>query len=302
MKTRHTILAAVTSSTLLLAGCSSGDPMSSSGENASEGSETIIVGSADFSESQLLATIYSHALSNAGVTVEEKLNIGSREIYMEALKDGSIDLLPEYNGYVLTELNPDAKATDSATIREELEKTLPEGLIVLDEAEAENTDVLAVTAEFAQEHNLEKISDLAPIAADLTLAGPAEWKSRYVGVPGLEEVYGLSFGKFQVFDAGGPLTLSALMNGQADVGDMFSSDPAIAENDLVALEDDKGLFLPANVIPLIRESKASDTVKETLNKISAALTQEDLMAMNGKIAEGQDIGTIADEWLKEQGF
>jgi osmoprotectant transport system substrate-binding protein len=275
--------------------------MSSSDSSASS-SDTIVVGSADFSESQLLATIYSHALSNAGVTVKEKLNIGSREIYMEALEDGSIDLLPEYTGYLLTELNPDAKTTDDATILEELKTALPDGLIVLDESQAQNTDVLAVTADLAEKYSLTKISDLVPIAQNLTLAGPAEWKSRYVGVPGLEEVYGLKFGKFQVFDAGGPLTLSALLNGQADVGDMFSSDPAIAENNLVALKDDKGLFLPANVVPLIRESKATDTVTATLNSISAALTQDDLMTMNGKVSDGEDIGTIADEWLKDKGI
>lgn len=301
MRKSLTIAAAVTCTLAVLSACSSNDPMSAS-DSSADSSDTIVVGSADFSESQLLATIYSHALSNAGVTVEEKLNIGSREIYMEALEDGSIDLLPEYTGYLLTELNPDAKTTDDATILDELATTLPDGLVVLDESDAENTDVLAVTADLADQYSLEKISDLVPIAQDLTLAGPAEWKSRYVGVPGLEEVYGLTFGKFQVFDAGGPLTLSALLNGQADVGDMFSSDPAISENDLVALEDDKGLFLPANVIPLIRESKATDTVTSTLNAISAALTQDDLMEMNGKVSSGEDIGTIADEWLKAKGL
>lgn len=301
MKKPFATAAVITCALTALSACSSNDPMSSSDSSASS-SDTIVVGSADFSESQLLATIYSHALSNAGVTVKEKLNIGSREIYMEALEDGSIDLLPEYTGYLLTELNPDAKTTDDATILEELKTALPDGLIVLDESQAQNTDVLAVTADLAEKYSLTKISDLVPIAQNLTLAGPAEWKSRYVGVPGLEEVYGLKFGKFQVFDAGGPLTLSALLNGQADVGDMFSSDPAIAENNLVALKDDKGLFLPANVVPLIRESKATDTVTATLNSISAALTQDDLMTMNGKVSDGEDIGTIADEWLKDKGI
>lgn len=301
MKAKRTFAAIAAITTLVLTGCSSTDPMSS-GDSDTAQSDTIIIGSADFSESQLLATIYSHALSNADVKVEEKLNIGSREIYMEALKDGSIDLLPEYNGYLLSELDPDASTTDTATIRTELEKSLPEGITILDESEAQNTDVLVVPQSLADTYDLHTISDLVPIAGDLTLAGPSEWKSRYVGVPGLEEVYGLKFAKFQVFDAGGPLTLSALINGQADVGDMFSSDPAIEENNLVGLEDDKGLFLPANVLPVIRESKATDKVTDILNQISAALTTEDLMEMNGEIAAGKDIGDIADEWLQAQGI
>ncbi len=284
---------------LALTACAGGDPMSSDGDGSKD-SSTIIVGSADFSESQLLATIYSHALQNAGVKVEEKLNIGSREVYLQALRDGSIDLLPEYNGYLLSELDPKTSETDRDAIRAQLEEKLaPEGILVLDQAEAENTDVLVVNADVAKQHSLVNISDLQPVAGDLVLAGPAEWKSRHIGLPGLEEVYGLKFKEFKVLDAGGPLTLAALQNGQAQVGDMFSSDPAIGENGLVSLVDDKGLFLPANIIPVIRKDAATDQVKEILNGISAALTTEDLMAMNGKIAAGDDIGAIADDWLDQ---
>ena len=105
-----------------------------------------------------------------------------------------------------------------------------------------------------------------------------------------------------MLDAGGPLTLAALQNGQAQVGDMFSSDPAIAENGLVALVDDKSLFPPANILPVIREDVATDEVKQTLNAISAVLTTESLMEMNGRIAAGDDIGAIADDWLSENGL
>lgn len=288
---------------IALTACSGGDPMSSDTDGSGGASGGIVVGSADFAESQLLATIYSHALQNAGIEVEEKLNIGSREVYLEALRDGSINLLPEYNGSLLNELDGEADSSDPAGIREQLDALLaPEGIIVLDEAEAENTDTLVVVPDVAAEHELVEISDLTPIAHELTLAGPAEWKSRFEGVPGLQEVYGLEFGEFKVLDAGGPLTLAALQNGQAQLGDMFSSDPAIAENDLVALVDDQGLFPPANILPVIREDAATDEVTEVLNRISAALTTEQLMQMNGRVAAGDDIGAIADDWLSEQGL
>jgi len=299
MMRKKTLFAALAATAALaLTACSGGgDPLSSDGGGSPDAGK-IIVGSADFSESQLLATIYSHALQNAGIEVEEKLNIGSREVYMQALRDGSINLLPEYNGYLLGELDPETSETDRDAIKTELQAKLnPEGIEVLDAAEAENTDVLVVAADVAKQHELVNISDLEPIAGDLVLAGPAEWKTRQVGLPGLEELYGLTFKEFKVLDAGGPLTLAALQNGQAQLGDMFSSDPAIGENGLVSLVDDKGLLLPANVIPVIRKEVASDQVSDILNGISAALTTDDLMQMNGRIADGDDIGAIADDWL-----
>ncbi|RZU62915.1 ABC transporter substrate-binding protein [Zhihengliuella halotolerans] len=302
MRTKTLFTALAATAALALTACGGGDPLASDGDTSRD-SDAVIVGSADFSESQLLATIYSHALQNAGIAVDEKLNIGSREVYMEALRDGSIDLLPEYNGYLLGELDADAEADNRDTIRTQLETLLaPEGIVVLDEAEAENTDVLVVTPDVAADHDLVTISDLQPIAGELVLAGPAEWKTRFVGLPGLEEVYGLEFKEFKVLDAGGTLTLSALQNGQAQVGDMFSSDPAIEENGLVGLEDDKGLFLPANIVPVIREASATDEVKDVLNGIAAELTTDDLMAMNRQISEGDDIGRIADEWLEAKGL
>ncbi|MCO1340298.1 glycine/betaine ABC transporter substrate-binding protein [Kocuria polaris] len=302
MRTKTLFTALAATAALTLTACGGGDPLASDGDTPRD-SDAVIVGSADFSESQLLATIYSHALQNAGIAVDEKLNIGSREVYMEALRDGSIDLLPEYNGYLLGELDADAEADNRDTIRTQLEDLLaPEGIVVLDEAEAENTDVLVVTPDVAAEHGLVTISDLQPIAGELVLAGPAEWKTRFVGLPGLQDVYGLEFKEFKVLDAGGTLTLSALQNGQAQVGDMFSSDPAIEENGLVGLEDDKGLFLPANIVPVIREDSATDEVRDVLNGIAAELTTEDLMAMNRQIAEGDDIGRIADEWLEAKGL
>lgn len=292
-------IAAVAALTLTACG-GGGDPMGSGSGSGGGGDSSgkVIVGSADFAESQLLATIYSQALSNAGIEVEEQLNIGSREVYLEALRDGSINLLPEYSGSLLAEIGGDP--SDTANLRSQLDELLePDGLIVLDESEAENVDTLAVAGDVAKKHDLVNISDLEPIAGDLVLAGPAEWKSRHEGVPGLKEVYGIEFGEFKVLDAGGPLTLSALQNGQAQVGDMFSSDPAIAENDLVALVDDKGLFPPANILPVLSESVATDEVKETLNSVSAALTLDGLMEMNARIAAGDDIEQIASDWIEE---
>lgn len=299
--TRRSMIGASLLAMSALAGCGgSSDPLSgdSSGSTGSSG-DTIIVGSADFAESQLIATIYSHALANAGVTVEEKLGIGAREVYIEALNDGSIDLVPEYSGTLLSYYDESAAPSTADEVITQLGELLPDGLAVLEASEATDGDTVTVTKAFAEEHGITKISDLSGLSEEMTFGGPAEIKTRYMGLVGLEELYGLTFKDCLVLDAGGPLTLAALTGGQIQAGDMFSSDPAIEDNDLIALEDDKALFGFQQVLPLGRADKLTDTVTEVLNKISAALTTEGLMDLNRRSNNGDDFADIADDWIAE---
>ncbi|AFR30852.1 ABC transporter substrate-binding protein [Arthrobacter sp. Rue61a] len=289
-------LAAVAAITL--SACGGGDPMSTSNTAAGASGDSIIVGSADFPESQLIAKIYAEALKAKGVEVTEKPSIGSREVTIPALKDGSIDLMPEYGGALLQYLDSATKAVSSEDVAKELTTKIPAGLTVLTASEAEDKDVLTVKKDIADQYNLKTIEDLQPVAKDLVLGGPPEWKTRLNGVAGLKSVYNLEFKEFSALDAGGPLTLNALLSGQVQVADLFSTDPALAENNLVALEDNKNLFLSENIVPVINEKKSTDTVKETLDKVSAALTTDDLIKMNGRVAKFEDIGEIAKEWLK----
>jgi osmoprotectant transport system substrate-binding protein len=294
--------AASVAAALVLSGCATGDQALSGGDGAGSAGEEIIIGSADFSESQLIATIYSLALQDAGVEVKEQFNIGSREVYIAALQDGSIDLIPEYSGALLKHFDPQSKASTSEDVVDELADVLPEGIEMFDISEAQDKDILAVTQETAEKYDLEKISDLQPVASELILGGPAEWVTRVNGVVGLRDVYGLEFKEFVSLDAGGPLTMTALMNGQIQVADVFSTDPAITTNNLVALEDDKSLFAAENVVPVISSAKSTDTVRETLDAVSAALTTEALIEMNGKAAEGTSLSGIARDWLDTAGL
>ncbi|MGF6835215.1 osmoprotectant transport system substrate-binding protein [Paenarthrobacter sp. TE4293] len=290
-------LAAVAAITL--SACGGGDPMSTSNTAAAgASSDSIIVGSADFPESQLIAKIYAEALKAKGVEVTEKPSIGSREVTIPALKDGSIDLMPEYGGALLQYLDSATKAVSSEEVAKELTTKIPAGLSVLEASNAQDKDVLAVKKDIADQYKLKTIEDLQPVAKELVLGGPPEWKTRLNGVAGLKSVYNLEFKEFSALDAGGPLTLNALLSGQVQVADLFSTDPALAENNLVALEDNKNLFLSENIVPVINQKKSTDTVKETLDKVSAALTTEDLIKMNGRVAKFEDIGEIAKEWLK----
>lgn len=291
-------LAAVAAITLSACG---GDPMSSANNSGQAASgDSIIVGSADFPESQLIAKIYAEALKSKGVEVTEKPSIGSREVTIPALKDGSIDLMPEYGGALLQYLDAETKAVSSEDVATELATKIPSGLTLLNASEAEDKDVLAVKKETAEKYNLKTISDLEPVAKELVLGGPPEWKTRVNGVAGLKSVYNLEFKEFSALDAGGPLTLNALLSGQVQVADLFSTDPALSENNLVALEDSKNLFLSENIVPVINEKKSSSTVQDTLNKVSAALTTEDLIEMNGRVAKFEDIGEVAKEWLQSR--
>ncbi|MHA3019145.1 ABC transporter substrate-binding protein [Mycobacterium sp. BMJ-28] len=279
-----------------------GDPLSGGGDNKGSSGSQIIVGSADFTESQLIASIYSQALQAKGVSVKEQFNIGSREVYIQALKDGSIDLVPEYSGALLSYLDPKSTAATTESVIGELKTKLPSGISMLTSSAAEDKDVVAVTQATADKHKLKTISDLAPVAGELVLGGPAEWKTRQQGVVGLRDVYGLNFKDFVSLDAGGTLTMTALTNGQIQAGDLFSTDPGLKANKLVALEDNKHLFAAENVVPLIKEGKQNDTVTKTLDAVSAKLTTDDLISMNAEAATGTNLADIAKKWLAGAGI
>lgn len=258
---------------------------------------TIIVGSADFPESQLLATIYAKALAAKGIKVETKLSIGSREVYIPALLDGSIDLLPEYAGATLSYLDKNATAHSPADVAAALKAALPKGVSMLTPSEAQDSDGVAVTRATAEKYKLKTIADLAPVASELVLGGPPEWKTRKEGIIGLKDIYGLEFKSFKSLDVGGPLTLSALVNDQVQAANLFSTDPAIAANDLIVLEDVKNLFPAQNIVPVIATPKVNDVVTTTLDAVSAALTTKDLIFMNGRLANHDSFDVVAEEWL-----
>ena len=296
MKTRLTTALAVGALGLTLAACG-GDPT----EGDKSATDTITIGSAAFPESEIIAEIYAQALEDKGVKVEKKLNIGAREAYIPALKNGEIDLIPEYTGNLLTYLDKDATATSADDVTAALAKAVPEGTEILDTAPAEDKDSLNVTAEFSEKEGVKSIADLAKVDG-LRLAANPEFKERPYGIPGLEKVYGITGIKFTaISDGGGPATLKALLDGKVDVADIYSTTPSILANKLVTLEDPKNLIAAQNVVPLINSDKASDEVKEVLNAVSAKLTTEELLELNGK-NQGSDKtapATLAKEWVAE---
>jgi osmoprotectant transport system substrate-binding protein len=300
-------LAAATTLGLSLAACGSSDPTDASstgGSGGSSPSDTITVGSAAFPENEILAEIYAQGLEAKGIKVEKKLNIGAREVYIKALQNGEIDLVPEYSGNLLTYFDPKATATSAEEVDDALDDALPDGLEVLDASKAEDKDSLNVTSEFAAKNDLTSIADLKNVKG-LKLGANPEFKTRSYGIPGLEKVYGITGIEFtSLSDGGGPATLKALLDGKVDVADIYSTTPSIVENKLVTLEDPENLIAAQNVLPLINEKKASDKVEDALDAISAQLTTQDLLDLNSK-NQGDDKtapDVLAKEWLTSKGL
>ena len=297
---RAALVGTVAAAALALSACGGSDALTPQATSASAApADTIVVGSANFPENVLLAQMYASALTAKGVKVSTKLNIGSRETYIPALQDGSIDLLPEYNGALLSYFSKTPKATDPQGVYDELKAALPKDLALLDQSAAEDKDTLTVTKATAAKYSLTSIADLAGKSANLVMGAGPEFKSRRAGLVGLKDVYGLTFKQFKPLDVGGPLTISALKGGQIDVANIFSTDSAIVTNGFITLADPKNLFLAQNIVPVITAKKVSPTVTSTLNALSAKLTTEVLTAELKKVqVDKQDPATVADAWVK----
>jgi osmoprotectant transport system substrate-binding protein len=261
----------------------------------------VTVGSADFTESTLLADIYADAMQAKGVSVTKKLNIGERSVYWKAMQDGSINFFPEYNGSILYYLDPGATAKSTAAVSAALPAALGNPLTALSPAPAEDSDTVTVTKATAQKDHLSSIADLAPIAGHLTFGAPAAFQTRPDGIPALKQVYGVTFGTFTALSASGTVTVTALKNGTIDAGDIFSTDPSFASDGFVALADPKNMFAAQNVTPIVATAKLTSTIKDTANGVSAKLTTPILAQLVAQVGTG-DPDPVAKQWLASVGL
>lgn len=300
-KGRLVALAAVAvGATVALAGCASGDPLDNGSGGGEGSSETLVVGSQDYYSNEIVAEIYAQALEENGYTVDRQFRIGQREVYIPEVEDGAIDVFPEYTGNLLQYYVPDTEATTSDDVYAELETSLPDGLRVLDQSAATDQDSYNVTKTFSEENGVTSLADLKDVTTPLTLGGNSELATRPYGPEGLKSVYGVDVAFTPIEDSGGPLTIKALQDDQVQIVNIYSANPAIATSDLVTLEDPEGLFLASHVVPLVGE-KVTDEIAEIINTVSAALTAEDLVALNAlSVNEQQSADEIAADWLAEK--
>ncbi|TRY17038.1 ABC transporter substrate-binding protein [Tessaracoccus rhinocerotis] len=313
---RRTVLTSAGVAALALAGCSDADPLGTADpgqdpdttDDASEPAAggPIRVGSAGFTENEIIAEVYAQALEEAGYTVERNMQIGARDIYYGALTDGSVDIVPEYSGNLLQFLDPEATAAEPDAIISALEEAVPEGLRVLDPAKAENKDSWCVTSEFSETNGITSLADLAGFEGTLRVAGNPELAERPYGPPGLTEIYGVPAESIEftpIDDGGGPLTVQALVAGDVDMADIYTTTPAISDEGLVVLEDPENMIIAQNVVPLASDAFPVDA-EGIIDAVNIALTTEDLIAMNARNQgdEKASPATIATDWLTEKGL
>ncbi|MEA2484883.1 MAG: osmoprotectant transport system substrate-binding protein [Thermoleophilaceae bacterium] len=307
--------ALITTASLALAGCSSSNSLSGSGSSSSattstssgggSGGTAITVGSANFPENVILAYVYGGALAKAGYTVSYKVNIGARAAYIASLKKGDINLVPEYAGSILSFLDKTANAKSGDAVKTALDAALTkEQLKAAEFSQAADSDALNVTPAYAKKNSLSSIADLKKVGS-FTLAANPEFASRPDGIPGLKSVYGLNNVKFKsINDSGGNTTLKALLGNQVQVADIYSTTPSILANKLVSLKDPKNLFASQQVVPIYTASKDSSKLTDALNKVSQALTTQDLLSLNTKVTGDtkEDPQQAAKEWLSSKGL
>jgi osmoprotectant transport system substrate-binding protein len=287
----------------LVASCSNSDPLGPETRSM----KSIVVGSGDFPESEIIAEIYAQALQANGFDIGRRMGIGSRETYIPALKDHSIDLVPEYIGNLLLYFAPDSTATMLDAVELELYKKLPGDLSILTPSPASDTDTVTVTSETATAWNLKTIADLAAHSADVRFGAPSAFETRPSGLPGLRQKYSLDIspGNFvAINDGGGAVTVRALVEGRVTAANIFTTSPAIPQNRLVALEDPEHNFLAGNIVPLVNSQKKSDRLKDVLDAVSAKLTTSGLAALNAAVSgnSGGDPDQAARTWVRDNGF
>lgn len=296
---------AVATLTLVVSGCGSANPLG--GGQGSADLMSVVIGSADFPESKIIAEIYAQALEANEFTIVRQFGIGSRETYIPALRDRSIDLIPEYTGDLLNYFNPKSTASDPGDVELALHRSLPGDLSILNPSPAADSDTVTVTAELAQRWNLTSIADLVPYAAELTFGAPSEFLNREQGLPGLKKKYGLEIKPdnfVAISDGGGPATVKALVSGTVAAANIFTTSPAIAQNNFVVLADPENVFLPGNIVPLVSSQKKSGELKKVLDAVSARLSTKGLTELNAAVSgnSGIDPDEAARQWIVENAF
>ncbi|TFB69714.1 ABC transporter substrate-binding protein [Cryobacterium glaciale] len=297
---RLTLIGAVAvGAVVALAGCASGDPLAEPSSSAAD--STIVVGSQAYYSNEIIAEIYSQALEAGGFTVDRQFQIGQREVYLPDIEAGKIDVFPEYTGSLLQALDKEAVGGTSDATYEELQAALPDNLRVLDKADASDQNSWTVTDAFASEYSLTDIASLTNVTEPITVGGNSELETRPYGPTALTEKYGIDIAGFvPVEDSGGPLTVKALVDGDIQLANIYTADPNIKTNNLVALSDPDGLFFADNVVPVVSQ-KIDDSAAAILNQVSAALTADTLVDLNAQSKNDQlSADKIATAWLTKE--
>ena len=266
----------------------------------------IKVASKDFTEEFILGEMYALVLENSGLKVERKLDLGGTPVAQAGLQSGQIDLYPEYTGTGLLTVLKLPPSSDRKQVFEQVSKAYKEkfNLVWLNPAPMNNTQALAMTQEGAKKYGIKTISDMVAKGSQLTIISTPEFQSREDGYPGLKRVYGnFNFKKLIPADAG--LRYQALTKGEADVAEAFATDGEISAFNLILLKDDKGLFPPYQVAPVVRQQAldAKPGIRDALNALSPKLTDDVMRRLNYEVSDKKrEPDEVAKEFLTQVGL
>ncbi|WP_442597227.1 glycine betaine ABC transporter substrate-binding protein [Parapusillimonas sp. JC17] len=272
--------------------------------SASAAADTVRVGSKNFTEQYVLAEIYAQAFEAEGMKVERKLNLGGTLIAHRALLENQIDFYPEYTGTMLLAVLKEKVMTDPDAVYERVKQAYAtQGVAVLDQAPINNTYVLVMMPEVAKKNGVATLSDLAAHAQKWTLGAGPEFRDREDGIPGLKQKYGMNFKSDQQLAIG--LRYRALKDNQVQVVNGYATDGMISAMGLVRLTDDKQLWPPYFVAPVVRKDviEKNPKVAEVANKVSAMLSDEIMSRLNYLVdGEKQEPADVAKDFLKTKGI
>lgn len=284
-------------------GCGNNTASQSASSSSSTSKPTIKVGSKDFTESLILGELYADALENAGYKVERKLNLGSSVVHTSLVK-GDIDLYPEYTGTGLLTILKEEPKFDSKQVYDEVSEKYKEkfNLVWLDQAKANDSQGLVITKKAADKYNIHTISDLQKNASNIRFASQGEFDARADGLPALTKVYGeFKFKDKKIYDNG--LKYDVLHNDKADLAVAYTTEGQLSKDEFVVLEDDKHVWPPYNIAPVVKEdvlSKNAD-IKDVLNKVTAKLDNKTLIKLNAEVdINKREYAEVAKEFYNKE--
>jgi osmoprotectant transport system substrate-binding protein len=313
---RSPLPAVVALCALVLTACGGGDAFDegevTSSPTGGAAESALTVGGANFTEMLIMQAMYGQLLEKAGFTVDYK-TADNREIYAKSLESGEIDVVPEYAATMAEFLNLEANGPDAAAIASsdpaatvEAMRPLAEarGLTVLEPAEAADQNGFAVTKAFAEQNSLTTLSDLAALGRPLVLAATEECPQRPFCQPGLEDTYGLTISAVEPLGFGSPQAKQAVVDGTAQLVLVGTTDGTLDQLGLVLLEDDKGLQLADNLVPVVNtESAGPAAVASALDALAPVLTTADRALRNAEVdGERRKPDDVARAYLTSKGL
>jgi osmoprotectant transport system substrate-binding protein len=307
MRRRWSVAALLAALSIVLAACgglSNNNDSGSGGGSASQGKPPVRLGVVDFTEQLILTQIYGQVLEKAGYKVTYQ-KLASRELADPALFNGQLDMLIEYAGSELTYLKGKPTADDQKILADLRSALEAKGVTALDQAPMTDQNAVTITQATSDKYKVKTLSELAKVSNQLVFGAPPECRDRDTCYKGLRETYNMNFKSFKSLSQGS-IKYQALLDNQIQAALSFTTDGIIAKQNLVVVEDDKKLFPPDHAVPVARNdflAKAGDEFKSTVNKVSAAITTEEITALNAKVdLDQEDADKVATDWLTQKGL